>query len=73
MCTNETWPRPNTAPDARARLRWGGDSGWRAGGDEIWRELPVVPMAPKRRVLLVTEAGNAVGRSTLNSAWQRAM
>lgn len=41
--------------------------------DEMWRELPVMPMAPERRVLLVTEAGNAVGRSTLNSAWQRAM
>jgi len=41
--------------------------------NEIWRGKPVVPLAPEKRVLLATEAGKAVGRSTLNSAWQRAM
>lgn len=41
--------------------------------NEIWRDKPVVPRAPGKRVLLVTEAGNAVGRPMLNSAWQRAM
>lgn len=39
----------------------------------IWRKLAVVPLAPDQRVLLVTETGRAVGRNTLNSAWQRAM
>lgn len=41
--------------------------------NEIWRGKPVVPIAPDKRVLLVTESGRPVGRSTLNSAWQRAM
>lgn len=41
--------------------------------NEIWQGLPVVPLDPRKRVLLVTEAGRAVGRYTLNSAWQRAM
>lgn len=41
--------------------------------NEIWRTKPVVPLAPRERVLLVTESGRAVGRRTLNSAWQRAM
>lgn len=42
--------------------------------NEIWRrKMPVVPLTPDKRPLLVTEAGRAVGRHTLNSAWQRAM
>lgn len=42
--------------------------------NEIWKhKAPVVPLAPDKRTLLVTESGRAVGRSTLNSAWQRAM
>ena len=42
--------------------------------NEIWRRrVPVVPLAPDKRTLLVTEAGRPVGRYTLNSAWQRAM
>jgi len=41
--------------------------------NEIWRGKPVIPLAPDKRVLLVTESGRAVGRNTLNSAWQRAM
>lgn len=42
--------------------------------NEIWKhKMPVVPLAPDKRTLLVTESGRAVGRSTLNSAWQRAM
>lgn len=42
--------------------------------NEIWqRKALAVPLAPDKRTLLVTESGHAVGRSTLNSAWQRAM
>lgn len=42
--------------------------------DTIWRaKLPVVPIAPATRPVLVTESGRAVGRYTLNSAWRRAV
>jgi len=42
--------------------------------DEIWRrKLAVVPIEPAKRPVLVTEAGRAVGRYTLNSAWRRAV
>lgn len=42
--------------------------------DAIWRERRfAVPITPEARWLVVTEFGGPVGRSTLNSAWQRAM
>ena len=42
--------------------------------DAIWRaKLPVVPIEPARRPVVVTESGRPVGRYTLNSAWRRAM
>lgn len=49
--------------------------GWlQARRDAIWRnKLPVVPIEPARRPVLVTEAGKAVGRYTLLSAWKRAV
>ena len=40
----------------------------------IWRNrLPVVPLAPAKRPVVVTESGRPVGRYTLNSAWRRAV
>lgn len=40
----------------------------------IWaRRKAVVPLAPDRRTLVVTEGGDALKRSTLNSAWRRAV
>lgn len=42
--------------------------------DAIWRaKLPVVPIEPAKRPVVVTEAGRAVGKWTLNSAWRRAV
>lgn len=42
--------------------------------DRIWaRRLAVVPLAAHKRPVVVTEAGRAVGRYTLNSAWRRAV
>lgn len=42
--------------------------------DRIWRDrLPVVPLEPDRRPILVTESGRPVVRYTLNSAWRRAV
>ncbi|TAN06571.1 MAG: integrase [Rhodanobacteraceae bacterium] len=42
--------------------------------NKIWqRKVLAVPLTPDKRTLLVTESGHAVGRSTLNTAWQRAM
>jgi hypothetical protein len=40
----------------------------------IWRDkLPVVPIEPAKRLVVVTESGRPVGRYTLNSAWRRAV
>lgn len=42
--------------------------------DAIWRaKLPVVPIEPAKRPVVVTESGRPVGRATLNSAWRRAV
>lgn len=42
--------------------------------DMIWRaKLPVVPIEPAKRPVVVTESGRSVGRYTLNSAWRRAV
>ncbi|MGH8190880.1 MAG: site-specific integrase [Rhodanobacteraceae bacterium] len=42
--------------------------------NEIWRRrLAVVPIAPDKRPIVVTEDGRAVGKWTLNSAWRRAV
>jgi len=49
--------------------------GWlQARRDAIWRnKLPVVPLEPAKRPVVVTESGRSVGRYTLNSAWRRAV
>lgn len=49
--------------------------GWlQARRDAIWRaKLPVVPIEPAKRPVVVTESGRPVGRYTLNSAWRRAV
>ncbi|MGN6313216.1 MAG: site-specific integrase [Rhodanobacteraceae bacterium] len=49
--------------------------GWlQARRDAIWRaKLPVVPIEPTKRPVVVTESGRPVGKYTLNSAWKRAV
>lgn len=40
----------------------------------IWaKKRRSVPLRPENRPLIVTEGGNAVGKSTMSSAWRRAM
>lgn len=48
---------------------------WLAGRrDRIWaKRRKVIPLALKARPLVVNESGGALSRSTLNSAWRRAM
>lgn len=60
-----------TAWNPELREAWDWLSGRR---DRIWaRRLAVVPIAPDKRPIVVTESGRPVGRYTLLSAWRRAM